>query len=76
LEDLGPEAKFADVVKLFTTEWPNGLNKAGLKVHPKQGLVGYTLITHASLPDERKFFRWQRSEDGKHWPAEPEVFQY
>ena len=69
-------AKFDEVVKLFTTEWPQGLNKAGLKVHPKQGLIGYTLVTHATLTKERKYYRWQRSEDGKHFPKEPEVYSY
>lgn len=68
--------KFDDICKLYTTTWPEGLNKPGLKVHPKSGLVGYTLMTHASLIDEKTFFRWQRSEDGKSFPEEPEVYRF
>ncbi|MCE9592498.1 MAG: hypothetical protein K8S99_18480 [Planctomycetes bacterium] len=68
--------RFDDVCKLFTGLWPEGLNKAGLKVHPRSGLVGYTLMTFASLADERTIYRWQRSEDGKSFPAEPEVYRF
>ena len=74
LKSLGPKPTFAALVKLFTTTYPEGLNKAGLRIHPNQGLVGYTLITHATLISERKFYRWQRSDDGKTFDAEPEIF--
>lgn len=74
LKNLGAKPTFAALVKLFTTTYPEGLNKAGLRIHPNQGLVGYTLITHATLINERKFYRWQRSKDGKTFDAEPEIF--
>lgn len=68
--------RFDDIAKLFTTTWPEGFNKAGLKVHPNAGLVGYTLMTHAALIDEKKLFHWQRSEDGKSFDAKPDIYQY
>jgi hypothetical protein len=76
LRALGAVAKLADVIKLFTTPFPQGLNKCGLKLHPKQGLVGYTLITHLALRDRHEYRRWQRSQDGKAFPAEPEVYRF
>jgi hypothetical protein len=69
-------AKFADVVSLFTSEYPKGLNKPGLRLHPEEGLVGYTLLIHCTLADEKKYLTWNRSEDGKVFDAEPAVFQY
>ena len=76
LRALGPKPRSADVVGLFTTQWPQGLNKAGLRIHPDQGLVSYTLKTHAYFVDERKSLRWQRSQDGETFSSEPEVFQF
>jgi hypothetical protein len=67
---------FDGVVKLFNTAYPEGLRKDGFRAHPRQGLVGYTLCIHATLRDERKYHRWQRSLDGKNFSAEPEVFSY
>ena len=63
MRTLGDHAKLDDVTGLFTGAWPQGLNKAGLKVHPEQGLVGYTLVTHASLLDERTDFTRQLRVD-------------
>jgi len=76
LDALGPRPKADDVIRMFITPWPEGLNKTGLVLHPKQGLVGYTLQTHVSFIREKKYLRWQRSRDGKTYSKEPEVFQY
>jgi hypothetical protein len=64
------------VIRLFTTQWPEGLNKAGLRIHPEQGLVGYTLRIQAYFLRSRQFLRWQRSQDGKTFPTQPEVYQF
>ncbi|MCC7193026.1 MAG: hypothetical protein IT444_09630 [Phycisphaeraceae bacterium] len=76
LNDLPKVPTFADVVNLFTSAYPKGLRKDGIRLHPKQGLIGYTLCIHATLRDERKYFRWQRSQDGSLFPAQPEVFSF
>jgi len=76
LRAMGPRPGFEGLVGLFVTPWPEGLNKTGLRPHPESGLVGYTLQTHVSLLDERKYLRWQRSEDGSTYPAQPEVHQF
>ncbi|MCX5658770.1 MAG: hypothetical protein NTW19_03500 [Planctomycetota bacterium] len=76
LAALGPRPRWDDLLKLFITRWPEGLNKYGLRLHPNQGLVGYTLIIHASLITERKSLRWQRSEDGKTFDAQPQECSY
>ena len=76
LRQLGPRPRFDDAVKLFVTPWPEGLNKTGLVLHPRQGLVGYTLQTHISLLAEKKYLRWQRSRDGKTYSSGPEVYQF
>lgn len=73
---LGEPARFDDVARLFITPWPEGLNKNGLKLHPEQGLVGYTLITRATLIDERKVYQWQRRVDDLMFPCVPEVYQF
>jgi hypothetical protein len=67
--------KLDDAIKLFTTAWPAGLRKDGLRLHPKQGLIGYTLMTYAALPDEGRILRWQRSALPElTWPDQPEDF--
>ncbi len=76
LKAMGPQPRFDDLVRLFVTPWPEGLNKAGLRPHPQSGLVGYTLQTHVSLLDERKYLRWQRSQDGSTYPSQPEVYEF
>lgn len=76
LLELGKDARLDDLVALFTREWPEGLNKAGLKVHPDQGLVGYTLVTHVTMHDEKRMFRWQRDPDDCSWPTEREEYQF
>lgn len=75
LADLWPRVKLDDVIRLFTTAWPEGLRKDALKTHPKQGQIGYTLMCYAGLPDEGRFLRWQRTANPElAWPAAPELF--
>ncbi len=73
---FGARPRAEDVMLLFTTQYPVGLNKAGVKLHPRQALAAYTLITHASLFKKRRSYRWQRSRDGKRWPQKPEICQF
>ncbi|OGV72865.1 MAG: hypothetical protein A2269_07690 [Lentisphaerae bacterium RIFOXYA12_FULL_60_10] len=75
LTQLGTNAHYDDLLRLFLAPWPKGLNKWGLRVHPDAGLVGYTLQTHVLLLREKTYLRWQRSEDGTRYPAEPETYQ-
>jgi hypothetical protein len=75
LAGLGPAAKLDEAIRLFTTAWPEGLRKDGLRLHPQQGLIGYTLMSYAALPDEGRFLRWQRTANPElAWPAAPESF--
>lgn len=76
LIDMGKNARLDDLIALFTGQWPNGLNKAGLKLHPDQGLTGYTLITHVYLHEEKRMLRWQRNPDDGSWPTEREEYQF
>lgn len=69
------EPTVARIVALFTTQWPDGLNKAGAKLHPDQAHGEYTLYTHAELYDKRRVCFWQRDAAGA-YPGEPEVFQF
>lgn len=69
------QVKIQDVITLFTTPWPKGLNKPGIKLVPNQEVVEYTLITYLALLDERKYFCWQRSEEGV-YPDEPFVNEF
>lgn len=69
------EIKVDDVLKLFRTPWPEGLNKGGVKYHPDQtGDEEYTLITCALLLDEKTACKWQRDTKGR-YPEQPEVVQ-
>jgi hypothetical protein len=70
-----PKVTIDEVFELFTTPWPDGLNKTGQKLHPGQWAGEYTLLTHAELFDQKQYIRWQRDAEGN-YPAEPEVFQY
>lgn len=76
LRALGIKPRWADILSLFKSPWPEGLNKFGLRLHPNQGLVGYTLSIHASLLTERRSLRWQRSEDGKTFDDLPQECPY
>lgn len=72
---LGPVPKAEEVIKLFITPWPNGLNKTGAKLHPEQFVGEYTLRSHGSLIDERTYYRWDRDEELR-FPDEPEVYRF
>jgi hypothetical protein len=76
LKAMPAMARAADVFALFTDTYPKGLNKPGLKLHPTEGLVSYTLITRATLQREKKLLVWNRSEDGKTFDAEATVYAY
>ncbi len=76
LDALPARPKLDELIRLFTTAWPAGLRKDGLRLHPKQGLIGYTLMTYAALPDEGRILRWQRSANPELlWPDKPEEYQ-
>lgn len=77
LAGMGRPAKLDDLIRLFTTPWPEGLNKTGQRIHPEQGLIGYTLITCGKLLDEGKLLRWQRTALPElKYPDKPEVFEF
>jgi hypothetical protein len=76
LDAMGETAKWEDVVKLFVNEWPDGLNKAGLRIHPDQGLIGYTLMVSATLYDKKQHIAWQREPDTTKFNFEPQVVQF
>ncbi len=77
LAAMGPRPRFEDIVRLFTTPWPEGLNKTGQRLHPKQGLIGYTLMSYGILLDEGRMIRWQRSAPPElKYPDQPEVYEF
>jgi hypothetical protein len=76
LAALPPVPKSQDVISIFTSEYPKGLNKPGIRLHPTEGLVGYTLMISCTLADKKQMLIWNRSEDGKSFDKEPAVFQY
>lgn len=59
-----PKPTTAEIITLFTTPWPKGLHKPGVKMHPDQGYPEYTLATHAEFYDERTVYCWQRDAFG------------
>jgi len=69
-----PSVTVQEVFDLFTTPWPEGLNKPGVKLHPDQALPEYTLRTHGTLIDARLYYIWQRDAEGV-YPDEPLVFE-
>jgi len=70
-----PRPTVDEVIALFTTPWPDGLNKDGAKFHPDQRVIEYTLITRVVLMDEGKVYLWQRDEQGN-YPSEPQVLTF
>ena len=70
-----PKVTVDEIFALFTTPWPQGLNKTGAKFHPDQGMGEYTLVTHASLFEKQRYYRWQRDAAGN-YPAAPEIYQF
>lgn len=70
-----PNPCIDEILNLFTTPWPAGLNKTGQKLHPEQAMGEYTLVTSAELFDQKKYIRWQRDEAGT-YPKQPEIYQF
>lgn len=70
-----PNLNVDEIFELFTTPWPNGLNKTGQKLHPQQAMGEYTLVTLVELFDQKQFIRWQRDVEGN-YPTEPEAYQF
>jgi len=52
-----PRVTVEEVLDLFTTPWPEGLNKSGALLHPEQGHAEYTLVTRVMLLDRRTCYR-------------------
>lgn len=65
-----------DVFDLFLATFPRGLNKDGTKAHPEQANVQYTLVTHGTLLDKRRTYRYERCARSKRMPKAPEVFDW
>lgn len=77
LANLPRPAPMNELVELFTRAWPEGLRKTGQRLHPDQGLIGYTLITLFLLQAERRLLRWQRSALPDFiYPDTPEEFRF
>ncbi|MCM8816394.1 MAG: hypothetical protein NC913_02645 [Candidatus Omnitrophica bacterium] len=78
LRSLGKTPKSSDVIELFTSPYPSGLRKDGLRLHPQQGLVSYTLKTNCYFFEKKLYYRWQRksAEHNGIWQEEPEICQY
>lgn len=68
-----------EVLTLFSTPFPKGLCKTGVKFHPDQGYGEYTLVTWASVTTESggTGYRWARGDKPDlMWPNKPEVCVY
>jgi hypothetical protein len=76
LASLGKRPRFEDVVELFLRPWPDGLRETGVKMHPDQGVIGYTHYTRATLLAERSHFHWQLSADGRSFDQKPQICRY
>ncbi|MGB9642551.1 MAG: hypothetical protein ACP5JO_02820 [Candidatus Ratteibacteria bacterium] len=78
IKKLGKSPLSGDIITLFITPYPAGLRKDGLKLHPQQGLIDYTLVTNCVFPEKKLYYRWQRSseKDKGVWPEQPETCQY
>lgn len=61
------------IIELLTTPWPNGLNKTGALLHPKQPVGEYTLMTHATLIDLPATLFWARDAVTLSYPERPWV---
>jgi len=72
----GPNVRLDEVIRLFTTPYPDGLNKQNVQLHPEQPVDMWTLATTLTLPDERRVLRWQRMEGTMEWPATPEEYRF
>jgi hypothetical protein len=76
LETLDPRDSVGPLVKLFRTPWPNGLSKEGALLHPKQSVAEYTLVTHYTQIDKRKYVTWIRDAKTLKMPEKPLEVQY
>ena len=76
LQDFGAEASLDALLKLFLTPFPEGLCKDGIRLHPDQATIEYTLVTGCALIDEKRSLRWQRDPQTLKMPAGPEEFQF
>jgi hypothetical protein len=68
--------KVTEVFDHFTTPYPKGLCKTGQKLHPKQSVGEYTLITQASVwtDTEHTQYRWSRGpKPALTYPKTPEI---
>lgn len=71
--------RLEEIVRLFTTPWPDGLCKTGVKLHPAMAQVAYTLKTVATVSDAKgcTLYRWQRGpKPDLSWPERPEVARF
>lgn len=72
-----PHALTADeVLSLFLTPRPVGLNKCGEKLHPEERSTAYTLATTAIELDQGRIRRWQRDPTSRRYPEQPEVYRF
>jgi hypothetical protein len=76
VQKLGRPAKSDQLIKLFTTPWPEGLNKAGAKLHPMMTVAEYTLLIHCGFLDEKRYLRWQRDPVTLEMQKQPDVYQF
>lgn len=78
IKQMGERPLAQDVIKLFTYPYPSGLRKDGLKLHPQQGLTGYTLTSFCVFLEKNLYYRWQRRslDEGGTWQEEPEICKY
>ncbi len=77
LADLPRSPAMDTLITLFTRPWPEGLRKTGQRLHPDQGIVGYTLITLVVIHQQRRLLRWQRSAlPDFNYPETPETFVF
>lgn len=76
VESWGPSVRLQQVIELFTTPYPSGLNKENVQFHPDQPVDTWTLATTLTLRDEGRVLRWQREEGSMKWPAKPEEYLF
>ncbi|MHB0938714.1 MAG: hypothetical protein ACYC6A_20145 [Armatimonadota bacterium] len=70
-----PKPTVAEILELFLTPWPKGLNKPGTKVHPGQSVGEYTLVTRVHFYSKGICHRYQRDAFGN-YPCAPEVYTF
>jgi hypothetical protein len=70
-----PKLTVAEILDLFLTPWPKGLNKPGTKVHPGQSVAEYTLTTRVHFYSKGIAHYYQRDAFGN-YPRTPEVYRF